>query len=179
MKTREELEAKLKELRKEERKIQKELGEVAKKAFKVGYKELFEKYPDLKSFSWTQYTPYFNDGDPCYFGSWHQEAECVLINGEELKEVCKKKRRWHLIESVWCAEKKGEYRTWGDKSLIYKEEEYEPGHYEVAMKVSKLYEPVLEFLSQFRDEDMEEMFGDHVEVTVTLDGVYKEHFDHD
>lgn len=30
-------------------------------------KQLFEDFPDLEWFSWTQYTPYFNDGDECTF----------------------------------------------------------------------------------------------------------------
>ena len=179
MKTKEELEAKLKELKKEEKKIKKELSGLAKKVFKCGSKELFEKYPDLKSFSWTQYTPYFNDGDPCYFHSYHSDPEGILINGEDLKKVCKTQSRYHLIDSVFCAEEKGKNKTWGDKGPIYSEEKYKPGHYDVAMKVSKLYDPVIEFLNQFSSIDMEDMFGDHVEVIVTPDGIYKETYDHD
>ena len=29
---------------------------------------MFEKYPFLTSLTWTQYTPYFNDGHTCEFG---------------------------------------------------------------------------------------------------------------
>lgn len=29
--------------------------------------DFFEKYPKIEELSWTQYTPYFNDGDACYF----------------------------------------------------------------------------------------------------------------
>lgn len=32
------------------------------------FSEVFEKYPNLEAFQWTQYTPYFNDGDECVFG---------------------------------------------------------------------------------------------------------------
>jgi hypothetical protein len=31
-------------------------------------KLIFDKHPALSSFGWTQYTPYFNDGEACYFG---------------------------------------------------------------------------------------------------------------
>lgn len=31
-------------------------------------KPLFDKYPNIHGVSWLQYTPYFCDGDPCYFG---------------------------------------------------------------------------------------------------------------
>lgn len=39
--------------------------------FKAAIKHIFEKRPEVESFSWTQYTPYFNDGDPCTFSSHH------------------------------------------------------------------------------------------------------------
>lgn len=29
-------------------------------------KKLFTKYPNLRKIQWYQYTPYFNDGSPCY-----------------------------------------------------------------------------------------------------------------
>lgn len=29
---------------------------------------VFERFPELHSFSWRQYTPYFNDGEECIFG---------------------------------------------------------------------------------------------------------------
>lgn len=31
------------------------------------FKEFFERNPEVNVIYWTQYTPYFNDGDPCYF----------------------------------------------------------------------------------------------------------------
>ena len=40
-------------------------GEKAVKAFLAEY---FEKRPDVYGIKWTQYTPYFNDGDACVFG---------------------------------------------------------------------------------------------------------------
>lgn len=39
-------------------------GMVAVKAF---LKEFFEKRPEVYGIKWAQYTPYFNDGDPCVF----------------------------------------------------------------------------------------------------------------
>lgn len=42
-----------------------------KKAGNRGFAELvqpvFVEFPGLRWFSWAQYTPYFNDGDPCVF----------------------------------------------------------------------------------------------------------------
>lgn len=44
-------------------------------------KSLFEKYPDLNSFTWTQSFPSFNDGDACEF---YVNTDLVILNqGEE------------------------------------------------------------------------------------------------
>ena len=32
-------------------------------------KRFFDKYSEAHIIRWTQYTPYFNDGDPCVFGT--------------------------------------------------------------------------------------------------------------
>ena len=31
------------------------------------FKEVFERHPNITKLTWTQYTPYFNDGEPCVF----------------------------------------------------------------------------------------------------------------
>ena len=60
----------------EERKL--ELHEHGKNLFVRTCKWLFDKYPELKSFAWTQYTPYFMDGDPCVFSA---DVYCFYMNG--------------------------------------------------------------------------------------------------
>lgn len=56
-----------------------ELQKQGQKIFEAAAKELFEKYPSLDSFGWEQYTPHFNDGDPCYF-SVHGDED-ISMNG--------------------------------------------------------------------------------------------------
>ena len=41
---------------------------MGKEAVSEALKSLFEDHPSLTAVSWTQYTPYFNDGEPCEFG---------------------------------------------------------------------------------------------------------------
>lgn len=50
----------------------------AQKWFDEGSKSIFEKNPLLSVFSWPQYTPYFNDGDPCTFRAC---TYSIRING--------------------------------------------------------------------------------------------------
>lgn len=42
--------------------------------------QIFDKFPEVQSFSWKQGAPSWNDGDPCYF-SVHAYTEDIKING--------------------------------------------------------------------------------------------------
>jgi len=45
------------------------LGKFLQEKLSTIFKDnFFDKYPDLKTIAWAQYTPYFNDGDECKFG---------------------------------------------------------------------------------------------------------------
>lgn len=48
-------------------------------------KKIFEKYPELDNFAWTQYTCYFNDGEACYFSANTYEY-CLELNSENMDE---------------------------------------------------------------------------------------------
>lgn len=37
-------------------------------AMKEMFSDFFKAHPEVRSIVWTQYTPYFNDGEPCVFG---------------------------------------------------------------------------------------------------------------
>lgn len=94
------------------------------------FKELFEKYPKLEKISWTQYTPYFNDGDECTFRSNHRYAD---IEGEDLGAS---------------------------------------GIKEVESELSK-------FMSQFDNELLKNLFGDHVQLIVSKEGITVEEYKHE
>ncbi len=66
--------------------VREEMSKCAKETMEEGAKELFKKFPELKSFGWRQYIPSFNDGDPCTFRSL---TDCPDINGfnDEFDEV--------------------------------------------------------------------------------------------
>ena len=52
-------------------------------ALKESFKELFEAHPRLRSVVWAQYTPYFNDGDPCYFRVGEFDVHVEGVPNEE------------------------------------------------------------------------------------------------
>ncbi len=59
--------------------------EKLQKGFFSLFKDIFKKYSKLESISWTGYTPYFNDGDTCYFRSTH-EYPTITYDEEEYEE---------------------------------------------------------------------------------------------
>lgn len=73
---------KLEELKEKQAALRAEMLTESKRFFDEAAKEIFAKHPTVESFSWRQYTPYFNDGDECVF-SVHSYPE---INGEDVSD---------------------------------------------------------------------------------------------
>jgi hypothetical protein len=124
-----------KKLKAEQLKLREEAKVKAKEIFASASKALFAEYADLESFSWTQYTPYFNDGDSCTFSvnrDWGMK-----VNGEDIPSSYQKDKR------------------------------------------KPVHEAVSAFLDVFDDDDLYDMFEDHVRITVTKDGTETESYDHD
>lgn len=89
---------KLKELKKKIDGLQAKMKSESEIEFKEESKAIFEKYPEIENFSWTQYTPYFNDGDECTFsvntdpkinGSDEYEEESEKINKKAFRDISK------------------------------------------------------------------------------------------
>ncbi len=139
-----------KELQEKMASIRKNMHEEANKYFKEESQQLFDRHPKLESFGWTQYTPYFNDGEACEFSTYTDEPN---INDEKGWDISYKK----------CQPK--DYK--GQANPDYDAE------------FAKMYNDVKDFLSIFEDADLEEMYGDHVEITVTREGVTTDEYSHD
>lgn len=122
----------------------------AKSLFEIGTKSIFEKHPKLESWKWSQYTPYFNDGDTCEFGV-HKDVN-ICFNGKEFEDV-----------SDW---------TFNSENEWAKEAKAEQGLKEAAADISEL-------MKALDDEDFKQMFGDHMEVTMTKDGAKAEGYEHE
>lgn len=58
------------------------MSEQSRAVFKEMAEDLFLQFPKMKSFGWTQFTDYFNDGEPCNFYV-RGDAECIYINDEK------------------------------------------------------------------------------------------------
>lgn len=61
-----------------------EMAEAAKGLIGPGLQLFMRENPEVKAFGWTQYTPHFNDGDPCVFGVSGFYASFVDERDEDL-----------------------------------------------------------------------------------------------
>ena len=143
------------------RKAEEEATKVAQEAFGDMAKDLFEKHPKIKSFAWAQYTPFFNDGDPCTFSA---HTDCLKLA---------------TFENLESEEYESE--DTGEDGFVY-EECYFYGDDDKNLASSPTLFPACKdieaFLGEF-EEDLESLFGDGVQVWVSRDGVDPRDYDHD
>lgn len=117
----------------------------AKVVFEV-LKPLFEKHPEVEAISWHQYTPSFNDGDPCTFGSYHEYPQVKLRGGPDLDLL-------HVEDDE-------DYNDDYDGEDEAEFEELDPYTSSFGKALSEA----------FSDDDTYAMFGDDVEVFVSSTG---------
>lgn len=112
---------------------------------------VFESFPNVKSVRWTQYTPYFNDGEPCEFSSNADYCELLFAAGEG-GDVVTKEDFDEDFEESWDCRKDAEKQ--------------------------KAFEAFKEALG-LPDDVLLAAFGDHAQVTVDRSGVEVEEYSHD
>jgi hypothetical protein len=145
------------------------------------FTELFAKSERINSFSWNQYTPYFNDGDECIFSV---NTDYPDVNGENIDYL-----KWT---------NPGTYGTITEENLqLHNEFNASPnGHsWYIGRKVGengyfpnpdfdekefKIVEEFSEILDMIPEEFLRELFGDHVEVTLHRNGTIETtRYDHE
>lgn len=174
---------KLKEATKKIAQAQKDYQRACKAAAtetKLVIKDLFKEYFDsigkeVKTVCWTQYTPYYCDGDTCTFGindmyfstvvreqsfyddDEEEEGEIIFSPSDSFEETVK-----------WNAEYAEKYPQYGPTTVVNISED--------AWNKSN---QLVKAISQINEEIMEEIFGDHVAVIVTKKGIDVQEFEHD
>lgn len=153
--------------------LQRKFQEQAQGMFKEITKEFFDKNPGITGVVWTQYTPYFNDGDTCEF-SVH---EPTFTNAplDELHEV-----RWGEYEGetegVWACERVDHVLT-SDREWYKETAETIRAAGGVDPASCALFSTAIN--SSEMETVMQAMFGDHVKVIATREGFEVEEYDHD
>lgn len=117
-------------------------------------------YPDIYGITWTQYAPYFNDGDPCTF----RVNDLELVSGqseEDLDEDSGGDSAWinglsRVIASEWSSTI--DKSAWKDKRL----------------------QTIGDIISDPGVRDvLENTLGSDVRVTITRDEVLMDEYDHE
>ncbi len=131
--------------------------------------EFFAANPTVAGLRWRQYTPYFNDGDPCTFSTTADYADVILTKESDAEPS----------EDNDEDEDEDEY---DDEGLRENEILCEEGVYGLpegsGLKVP--VEALLKTLGKIPDEIYEGLFGDGMRVTARRDGTFEtEEYSHD
>jgi hypothetical protein len=154
----------LREKQEEIKKLKEEMLEASNKIFTDLTKTIFEEHPKLESFGWSQYTPYFNDGETCTFSA---NIDYIYINGQPADEA------------DWINETKiTNYGTWNREKRQY-EGRTEVANLDYDPELAKITDEVKDFLSNFDEDFFLSQFGDHAEITITAEGVSVDECEHD
>lgn len=156
-----------------------------RKEFPTMFKDIFETAPKLKSVSWTQYTPYFNDGDTCEFSANVSDLKvngCDYDDDDEddisVKPVTYKKLMTpEDVEINKQLAEKYKYTWYKNYTIGQSGLTYNPKYDEAAdLAVSS----ISDVLSSIPEEFLKDLFGDHVEVTIYREGTIEvNNYDHD
>lgn len=145
-------------------KLKSEILNISSDIFENFYKYIFEKYPTLESFGWTQYTPYFNDGETCVF---YANTDYISVNDE------------YVDDANWASEVNViNWGNWNRELKVYEGRVEEPNsNYDPVLTAAS--NEITNFLGNFDNDFYLSKFGDHASITVSKDGVDISDYDHD
>lgn len=134
----------LREIKRVQKEFDQKISKLGKKAAKELLELFFDKNPDINAIRWSQYTPYYSDGDTCEFGIWD-----ILVSFDATPKD----------EGVYH-----EMHDYGEHPLTEsgKNKEYIAS---LKKKVERFREKMEEISKIFQHA-----FGDHIQVTVFNDG---------
>ena len=149
------------------------------------FKEFMDANPSVTHIVWTQYTPYFNDGDPCEFSVHPPEfytTECPYEDeGYQYEDGGLLE---YSVGSVSdCEARVKRYADKGDADMEkWAQESLDKA---IALENNPAFaqtyrhcEAMGTFIQNLEDF-LEGTFGDHVQVIVTRDGVDIDEYEHD
>jgi hypothetical protein len=154
--------------------VEKEIRDEGEALFLAAAREVFAAHPVLLSFGWTQYTPYFNDGEACEF-SVHTDYFSIKFKDAEVEPPPPVVKSDEDDDEDFDEDEddddddEDEFDSWSIRNKP--ESALTPQE-----KAGKAVESLLKL---FADDDYETMFGDHKRVKVTVNGVQTSDYDHD
>lgn len=178
----------VKDAQKSIKEIKANLKKKAKENFNALAKEIFEEFPVVEQFSWTQYTPYWCDGDICEFEA---NVESLSINKDDDEDE-DEDDGFMLSEAAKATA--SDIAKWRTEAANYEDDSY--GNYlrkkielaenkDKAKTLLKAQQGIATILKKLKNTSFEEfdifeqLFGDHCRVTVNRKGVKISSYEHD
>lgn len=143
--------------------MMKKVQETLKDKMKDVFKSFFDSYPEVKTIHWTQYAPYFNDGDECVF--------CVhdpYFTRTEYTELEDREHAWGEGDDGIV-----ETRVWDEVEECYVDANIDPN----LIRDMKAFSKILQ--SDANEDIMHAMFGNHSWVKAHRGGFQIDDYDHD
>lgn len=157
--------------------------------FKEIVTEFFNEAPEVGLVTWTQYTPYFNDGEECTFSV----NDIYFVGNDSIKTIIEEDEQ--DIEDMSAYDFDGyEMNFWADESTLerYKryivegtDREYWQSRYDEAVKAMSIdagarnaVQALIDLINSNEDV-MRSMFGDHVTVQLTREKIESYSYDHE
>lgn len=125
-------------------------------------KKIFELIPDLCLINWTQYTPYFADGDECVFGVG--EINFLSQRDVDVGEDEDYRNSYYLPDNKYFVEQNKQIKlAYGDNAEKYRD-------------ITKQF---VTFINLIPEDTMKSLFGDHVKVTIRKDKIEIDEYEHE
>lgn len=169
--------SKVNEFRQKMEEMQKKVAKMGADELHKAFLPLFDKNPKLESLTWTQYTPYFNDGDECVF-SVNVDYLSAVYGGVKYDGVNVVKKEYSytpykatepkvVLPGVKLALEEG-----GKGLDLLKGTEEGDNMMEAIAALQGL-------LDGLGDDLCRTIWGNHVEVTLSREGFTTEDYDHE
>lgn len=168
------LQEKFNQLIEEQEALRKKFQATAQELFKETTKEFFLTNPGVKCIVWTQYTPYFNDGDTCEF-SVHSPT-FSNAEGDDVYDVNGWGEYDGETEGVWAADNIS-YVLSSDREYLADTKQMILSGDTVDADSCSSFSDMIQ--SSAMEDVMRAMFDDHVQVYATRDGFDVQDYEHD
>lgn len=123
----------LEKYRLEKQHLNEQLKTFGQDLFKPFFQKLFLDHPEAERVHWVQYTPHFNDGDPCVFGvhdpsvtrhagaeyDGHEEEDTQWVESWEVKEAPQLAACAHRVGEFFVGIEDAMETAFGDGVEVY------------------------------------------------------------
>lgn len=163
--------SKLADLISQQAEMKRQFQAQAQELFKGMTKEFFDKNPGITAVTWVQYTPYFNDGEPCVFSV----GDVSFTNASDPEDI---------NYGEYEGEEEGAWAATNLTHVMNSDREWYRETREAILAAGGVdVESCDELSNAIMSSEMEDvmlaMFGDHARIIATREGFTVDEYEHD